>query len=179
MTHPEEVTRLAAPDCRHSVIRTYSAADPAIPPLWACESCNRRFYPACPTCVSVGHRGECAAEVRVQPEPPITEATVREAWRRLDAVGDPKTPHSLWKQIENVAGVQPEPEAGDLDVERLDVALTTAFDLASEALGELPSAAAGEPGAARRLLAIAIAREYAAALQPITEADTPEASRGE
>lgn len=26
--------------------------------LWACEDCRRRFYPACPECVDVGHRDE-------------------------------------------------------------------------------------------------------------------------
>ena len=26
--------------------------------LWACDDCKRRFYPACPECVTIGHRDE-------------------------------------------------------------------------------------------------------------------------
>lgn len=52
--------RTAAEDgCRHNTVTTFFGPD-AEPKLrmWACADCNRRFYPACPVCVSVGHRGE-------------------------------------------------------------------------------------------------------------------------
>lgn len=46
-------------DCEHAEIRTFRAvSEPEVVVLWACANldCSRRFYPACPTCVDVGHR---------------------------------------------------------------------------------------------------------------------------
>ena len=55
-TRFEERLKLFA-GCRHDLIITYapSSSDERI---WACNDCNKRFYPACSTCVDVGHRGE-------------------------------------------------------------------------------------------------------------------------
>lgn len=63
---PAPVTEAAEtePECRHWSIVTWRA-DREFgegPRLWACEDCGRRFYPACPTCVTVGHRNEAHAE---------------------------------------------------------------------------------------------------------------------
>ena len=44
-------------DCRHDHIVTYSSED-GLDRMWACVHCACRFYPACPSCVSIGHRGE-------------------------------------------------------------------------------------------------------------------------
>lgn len=33
------------------------------------------------------------------PAPPLDERTLRAAWLRMDAVGDPRTAHSLWKHL--------------------------------------------------------------------------------
>jgi hypothetical protein len=43
-------------DCRHPSILRFVGDN--LPSMWACASCSLRFYPACPTCVSVGHRFE-------------------------------------------------------------------------------------------------------------------------
>lgn len=48
-------------DCTHSGIQTWG---PAGNRLWACVECQRRFYPACPTCVDVGHRNIAHVLVR-------------------------------------------------------------------------------------------------------------------
>jgi hypothetical protein len=44
-------------DCRHATVGTLRSEDDTVR-VWACDECGRRFYPACPTCVTVGHRGE-------------------------------------------------------------------------------------------------------------------------
>jgi len=44
-------------DCRHGVITTFAEAN-GPHRMWACEDCRIRFYPACRTCVDVGHRFE-------------------------------------------------------------------------------------------------------------------------
>lgn len=41
--------------CAHIVITTFGDGENG-PSLWACEDCRLRFYPACRTCVDVGHR---------------------------------------------------------------------------------------------------------------------------
>jgi hypothetical protein len=46
-----------APPCRHHDVATFYQEDGARQ-LWACSTCHLRFYPACPTCVDVGHRNE-------------------------------------------------------------------------------------------------------------------------
>lgn len=43
------------PLCRHDIIVTWGDPDNR---LWACTACARRMYPACETCVDVGHRNE-------------------------------------------------------------------------------------------------------------------------
>lgn len=46
-------------ECRHATVVTWGTPDNR---LWACASCSRRMYPACETCVSVGHRNETHPE---------------------------------------------------------------------------------------------------------------------
>ena len=46
------MTSLDAP-CGHDRIVTYRGGGVSI---WACAGCSLRFYPACRTCVDVGHR---------------------------------------------------------------------------------------------------------------------------
>jgi hypothetical protein len=46
------------PDCGHLTIQTYTDAVTGEAHIWACADCKRRFYPACETCVSIGHRNE-------------------------------------------------------------------------------------------------------------------------
>jgi hypothetical protein len=41
--------------CAHIVITTFGDGENG-PSLWACADCRLRFYPACRTCVDVGHR---------------------------------------------------------------------------------------------------------------------------
>jgi hypothetical protein len=53
-TTPTERAQPAA--CEHRVIVTFGGGEPDIPRIWACSECRVRFYPACPTCVDVGHR---------------------------------------------------------------------------------------------------------------------------
>lgn len=43
--------------CSHDAITVYAELD-GPGRMWACANCGRRFYPACATCVDVGHRGE-------------------------------------------------------------------------------------------------------------------------
>ena len=43
-------------ECRHLSIHTSRNEEHDIT-LWACDDCQRRFYPACEQCVSIGHRG--------------------------------------------------------------------------------------------------------------------------
>lgn len=45
-------------DCRHNLIQTYSEVDGGPGRMWACTVCHRRFYPACPECIDIGHRNE-------------------------------------------------------------------------------------------------------------------------
>lgn len=55
MTPSDAVTPL----CEHAEIRTFRAvSEPEDVVLWACANpyCSIRFYPACRTCVDVGHR---------------------------------------------------------------------------------------------------------------------------
>ncbi len=54
-------------DCAHVSIRTLFD-DVGQPVLWACANpdCSLRFYPACPTCVTVGHRNGHVEEHRHQ-----------------------------------------------------------------------------------------------------------------
>ncbi len=40
--------------CRHPRVSRWSV-DGGEPRLWSCDECKRRFYPACPVCVDVGH----------------------------------------------------------------------------------------------------------------------------
>ena len=45
---------MADTPCAHERITTASAD--GLPSLWYCDDCRRRFYPACETCVDIGHR---------------------------------------------------------------------------------------------------------------------------
>jgi len=52
---------LSNPTCLHPFVRGMYAEDQisgTTIAVWACDDpdCSRRFYPACETCVSVGHR---------------------------------------------------------------------------------------------------------------------------
>ena len=42
-------------DCAHVLVETFGDGENG-PSLWACADCRLRFYPACRTCVDVGHR---------------------------------------------------------------------------------------------------------------------------
>lgn len=45
--------------CDHPTIRRWQAGVIGAPDLiqvWACEDCRVRFYPACASCVDIGHR---------------------------------------------------------------------------------------------------------------------------
>lgn len=44
--------------CRHNKIITFSEEGGGPGRMWACTECHIRFYPACPKCVTVGHRNE-------------------------------------------------------------------------------------------------------------------------
>jgi hypothetical protein len=59
-------------DCGHNRIVTYREAMGGPARMWACADCQRRFYPACPTCVDLGHRNE------THPEPPDHEVNHEE-----------------------------------------------------------------------------------------------------
>jgi hypothetical protein len=50
MTHQED-----GMDCAHVLVETFGDGENG-PSLWACADCRLRFYPACRTCVDVGHR---------------------------------------------------------------------------------------------------------------------------
>jgi hypothetical protein len=50
-------------DCRHDTIVTWGTPDNR---LWACASCSRLMYPACETCVDVGHRNETHSDREVE-----------------------------------------------------------------------------------------------------------------
>ena len=41
--------------------------------MWACAKCGIRFYPACRTCVDVGHRNETHPEQDTPPAAPLDE----------------------------------------------------------------------------------------------------------
>lgn len=59
MTTPATQSRQrneAATVCKHLRVETHRNDEHGIG-LWACSDCKRRFYPACPECVVVGHRG--------------------------------------------------------------------------------------------------------------------------
>jgi hypothetical protein len=43
------------PTCGHHTIVAYATVGEP-PAVWACQDCALRFYPACRTCVDVGHR---------------------------------------------------------------------------------------------------------------------------
>lgn len=54
--------------CAHIVITTFGDGENG-PSLWACEDCRLRFYPACRTCVDVGHRNiEHPAALAARPD---------------------------------------------------------------------------------------------------------------
>jgi hypothetical protein len=54
---PETEHYAPADECSHPSVLRLTSGDGAAR-LWGCDDCGRRFYPACPTCVTVGHRGE-------------------------------------------------------------------------------------------------------------------------
>jgi hypothetical protein len=46
-------------DCDHRLVHASTFAEGSLAgqvALWSCDFCQVRFYPACPTCVDVGHR---------------------------------------------------------------------------------------------------------------------------
>jgi hypothetical protein len=65
-------------DCPHDSITVYREADHGPMRMWACADCHRRFYPACPVCVDVGHRNEAHVEVTYA----VTDATPKVGRRR-------------------------------------------------------------------------------------------------
>ncbi len=46
------------PPCRHDSITVFRAPGGGPGRMWSCAECGIRFYPACRTCVDLGHRGE-------------------------------------------------------------------------------------------------------------------------
>ena len=59
----------AGDPCPHRVVFTWTAEGLS---LWACSECHVRFYPACRTCVDVGHRN-------IEHVQPASAALLREA----------------------------------------------------------------------------------------------------
>jgi hypothetical protein len=51
-------THSPAVECRHNLITTFREIMGGPGRMWACSDCQRRFYPACPTCIDVAHRNE-------------------------------------------------------------------------------------------------------------------------
>ncbi len=45
---------IRADSCNHGAIRVMFDDETAV--AWACGYCSLRFYPACPTCIDIGHR---------------------------------------------------------------------------------------------------------------------------
>ena len=50
-----------ADECGHMALTRWTGG-PGVDDIWACSDCRRRFYPACPQCVTVGHRNGHRAE---------------------------------------------------------------------------------------------------------------------
>jgi len=48
-------------DCRHNRITVFKE-EGGYHRMWGCATCDIRFYPACLTCVDVGHRNEVHVE---------------------------------------------------------------------------------------------------------------------
>jgi hypothetical protein len=73
--------------CAHIVITTFGDGENG-PSLWACADCRLRFYPACRTCVDVGHRNIehpdpiPATEERSE-ERAMSDPLTAEDWSRL------------------------------------------------------------------------------------------------
>lgn len=67
--------------CAHERITTASAE--GLPSLWYCDDCRRRFYPACETCVDVGHRNE--THPQSSPEAGLRERIRAAVHRQYDA----------------------------------------------------------------------------------------------
>ena len=80
-TPDPEANRVADTPCAHERITTASAD--GLPSLWYCDDCRRRFYPACETCVDIGHR----RETHVQPAPESGGPAATLAWT-LASLGD-------------------------------------------------------------------------------------------
>jgi len=62
-------------NCGHQRLERFTPPDEAFA-LWACGDCKLRFYPACPTCVEVGHRNvvhPLDAERAARAEPGLRE----------------------------------------------------------------------------------------------------------
>lgn len=43
-------------DCPHPSILRFVGDN--VPSMWGCATCSQRFYPACGTCVTIGHRND-------------------------------------------------------------------------------------------------------------------------
>ena len=87
--------------CRHPYITIYAEEDGPLR-MWACAECGIRFYPACETCISVGHRNEKhedGPEERIK----VLESLVREMIHHECWDGDNylrKPFYHLWKDSE-------------------------------------------------------------------------------
>jgi hypothetical protein len=69
-------------ECPHPSILRFVGDN--VPSMWACASCSLRFYPACPICVSVGHRFGHTAEAEQQHHAEVDAA----AWHAAVCVKD-------------------------------------------------------------------------------------------
>jgi hypothetical protein len=96
---------MSEPECRHASIVTWGTPDNR---LWACASCSRRLYPACPECVDVGHRNETHPIEREASVPDV--AVLRERLEQAMDVGiylaaTPEGPRTPWQDGWNAAAI--------------------------------------------------------------------------
>jgi len=80
-------TRPPDDECRHNLITTFREMMGGPARMWACADCQRRFYPACPACVVVGHRNE-AHPATLDAERARHAALVEAAKNVCDAAND-------------------------------------------------------------------------------------------
>lgn len=78
--------------CRHdSIVAFFEDGDPdRHGRMWACADCWRRFYPACETCVDVGHRNETHPEAPDPIAPYQLDEDSEDAISAIEANGQAK-----------------------------------------------------------------------------------------
>lgn len=72
-------------DCRHDTLTVFRQED-GPGRMWSCADCSIRFYPACRTCVTVGHREEVHTEAAAAATEGLRAALVRWAPPRVKAM---------------------------------------------------------------------------------------------